>query len=379
MFVHVIHRFIRAEYKFIITLLTFLILNVLPYILSSTITTSGTSLTLTITIFIVMLLGIFNIITHADWLAETFGEPYGTLIITLSVITIEVVMIVMVMLIGNDNPTLARDTLFAIIMIAVNGFAGLSLIIGGIKNSGQMYNSQGTSSYIGMIILLVTIVLILPNHTIATSFGTFSIFQSIVVISMCVLLYITFVVQQTITHIEHYKHSYETNVEPEERHKPEGSISYHVTLLILGLLIMILLSKNLSLGLEYNISEAGLPTTLGGFMIALLVLAPEGISSVKAAYNNRLQRSINLCMGSAVATICLTVPSVLIISLVTGKSIILGLGETAIVLITLTFFITIVTFTRKQTNTLNGMMLLSIFIIYFALIFDAGSFVVSFG
>ena len=179
-------------------------------------------------------------------------------------------------------------------------------------------------------------------------------------------------IKQTITHRDYFKFSLDRSEEEkqEDLHHPVGSVFYHASMLIIGLVIMIALSKNLASFLEFSIQEAGLPSKLGGFIIALLVLTPEGVSAIQAAYKNQLQRSINLCMGSAVATICLTVPSVLTISLLIGQKLILGLNTTAIVLIVLTFFISLVTFTSRRTSILNGMVLLSVFVVYFALIFD---------
>lgn len=184
------------------------------------------------------------------------------------------------------------------------------------------------------------------------------------------MLYSTFLIKQTITHQECFRFSLEREKKKPSHSSTPNFIIYHITLLFLGLITMIALSKNLGTFLEYSIQVAGLPHKLGGFIIALLVLTPEGVSAIQAAYKNQLQRSINLCMGSAVATICLTVPSVLIISLLIGEAIILGLNNSATVIMILTFFISLITFTSRRTSTLNGMVLLSVFIVYVALIFD---------
>ncbi len=367
-----LYRFGKKEYGLILPLVIFLLLNfAFTSLTPSTLLHTG-SIIVTFVIFLVMLLCAFNVVKHADWLAEKFGEPYGTLILTLAVISIEVALIVTMMLIGKGDPVLARDTMFAVIMIAVNGFAGLSLLTGGIKHSTQMYNIEGASAYIAVLIPLVTLCLILPNFTVATTEGTLSTSQSVLIIFVCVLLYATFLVKQTITHKDYFRFSIDR--EEEEHHNPIGSVCYHVVMLIIGLGIMIALSKNLGNFLNYSIQEAGLPSKLGGFIIALLVLTPEGVSAIQSAYKNQLQRSINLCMGSAVATICLTVPSVLIISLFLGEKLILGLNSTATILMLLTFFISLITFTSRRTSVLNGMVLLSVFIVYFALIFDTPTF-----
>ena len=362
-------RLARHEYGIILPVILFILLNFVfqnhsPYKLSHLMVQLTTA-----SIFIIMMICAFNVVKHADWLAEKLGEPYGTLILTLAVITIEVALIVTMMLTGKGDPTLARDTMFAVIMIAVNGFAGLSLLTGGIRHSTQMYNIEGASAYIAVLIPLIMLCLILPNYTLSTEVGTLSSGQSIIVIVVCIMLYATFLVKQTITHRDYFKFSIREE-EDEEHRSPIGSVFYHVSMLILGLVVMIALSKNLATFLEYSIQEAGLPSKLGGFIIALLVLTPEGVSAIQSAYKNQLQRSINLCMGSAVATICLTVPSVLIISMLLNEKLVLGLNATATVLMILTFFISLITFTSRRTSVLNGMVLLSVFLVYFALIFD---------
>lgn len=369
-------RLIKLEYGLLFPLVLFLVLNFAFSSLIPQQISHASAISVTFLIFIIMLSCAFNVVRHADWLAEKFGEPYGTLILTLAVISIEVVLIVTMMLIGKGDPTLARDTMFAVIMIAINGFAGFSLLTGGIKHRTQMYNIEGASAYLAVLIPLITLCLILPNYTTATSVGTFDLAQSIIVIIVCIILYGTFLIKQTITHRDYFKFSLDRSEEEkqQELQSPIGSAFYHISMLVVGLIIMIALSKNLAEFLEFSIQEAGLPSKLGGFIIALLVLAPEGVSAIQAAYKNQLQRSINLCMGSAVATICLTVPSVLTISLFINQKLILGLNATAVVLIVLTFFISLVTFTSRRTSVLNGMVLLSVFAVYFALIFDVDSY-----
>ena len=362
--------FVKKEYTFIasvILYLLFLFIKISPVLHSNFF-----NIIIAFIVFIFMLLCAFNVVKQADWLAEKFGEPYGTLILTISVICIEVGLIVTMMLVGKGGLTLARDTMFAVIMIAVNGFAGLSLLIGGIKHKSQKFNIEGSTAYVAILIPLITLCLILPNFTKSTAFGTFSVSQSVIIAIACVVLYFIFLIKQTVTHKEYFQFSLsrpENDID-NNKHTLTGSITYHVILLLLGLLVMILLSKSLSLFLNFSIQKAGLPEALGGVIIAMLVLIPEGFSAIQAAYKNELQRSINLCMGGAVATICLTVPAITIISLSLGKTIILGLSPANIVLVILTFFITLVIFTAKKSSAMFGAILLSVFIVYIALIFD---------
>lgn len=376
-----IPAFLRSEYSMLLAWIAFILLNFVFTDLH-TIKLSTTALVLyTFAILLVMVLCSFNVVKHADRLGRMLGEPYGTIILTLSVISIEVMLIVSMMLLGKGNPTLARDTMLAVIMISINGFFGLSLLVGGVKNGRQTYNTESGSTYISMLIPLATASLILPNYTVATHGGTLSVGQSIIIVTICILLYITFLVKQTITHQDHFKYEPHIpnipNAPNVPKQKGEGnslhgkpSVYYSCILLILSLSSMILLSKNIAYFLGECITKAHLPIALVGVILALLVIMPEGLSAVQAAYKNQLQRAINLCMGSAIATICLTVPAVVLVTMMLHTRLILGLGSSDIVLMVLTFFISLITFTSRKTSILNGMVLLSIFVLYLLLVFD---------
>lgn len=363
-------RFVIKECGLITAILFLLLINSAFVHREKTVYSHTGTLVVTFIIFLIMLICAFNVVKHADRLAEIFGEPYGTLILTLAVISIEVSLIITMMLTGKSDAKLARDTMFAVIMIAVNGFAGLSLLVGGIKHNRQMYNVEGASAYLAVLISLATFCLILPNFTLSTAVGTLSTGQSVLLILVCSILYLSFLIKQTMTHRDYFQFSprYDENIKKQA--SSIHSVYYHILLLIIGMIVIITLSKTLAFFLEQSIETAGLPVKLGGFVIALLVLMPEGFSAIQAAYNNQLQRSINLCMGSGVATICLTVPAVLIISLMLRHTLVLGLTPTAMVILILTFFISLITFSVRRTSVLNGMVLLSIFLVYFILIFD---------
>ncbi|MDA7742386.1 calcium:proton antiporter [Francisellaceae bacterium] len=363
-------KVLKNEFGILLSILLFIFLFISN---STTPNTVGfpQDLIWTCAIAFIMMLCIFNIVKHADWLAERFGEPYGTLILTLSVISIEVILIVMTMIISKDS-ALARDTMYAVLMITMNAFIGISLIAGGIKHRTQLYNGQGANAYLAVLVPLAVISLILPNFTQSSELGTFSSVQATVVIACCVLFYASFLVIQTVTHKKHF-------IPCDEVHDDKSEVTifskkstiYHVTFLIIGLIVMILLSKYLAAFLDHGMTKANLPVAFGGVIIALLVLMPEGVSAVKAARENQLQRSVNLCMGSAVATICLTVPAVLIVGMVMNIPVILGLNNTNMVLLGLTLLISSITFTPTRTNSLNGMAHFIIFLIFFVLIFNS--------
>ncbi len=318
-------------------------------------------------IFMIMLMASFSVVRHADELAIKLGEPYGTLILTLSVITIEVIAISAVMLTGDDNPTLGRDMMFSVIMITLNGLVGLSLLVGGMKHIQQEYNLQGVNSFIAVIFPLAVLGLILPNYTLSSEYGTFSTLQTYFLIFITFGLYCIFLFMQTLRH----KSFFIIGNEKEESHKEsEHSLYYHVGMLIAYLLPIVLLSKKLAIVVNHAIETIGAPAALGGLLVAILVLSPEGMSAIKAALENKLQRAINISMGSALATISLTIPAVLIIGLVTGEKVILGLNGVDTVLLGLTLFMSILNFSSGKSNIIQGLIHIILFILYLLLIFD---------
>lgn len=329
-------------------------------------------------LFAVMLLCAFNIIKHAHYIAEQVGEPQGTLILTLSVVTIEVGMIISLSLAGETHdPFIIRDTCFAVIMLAINGFCGLSLLTGAFKYNRQSYNLQSASSYLALLTFLATAFLILPNYT-KTIPGSFSGPQSIFMVIIAYALYVMFLVKQIFTHSDYFR------IEQEEStgisvsgvestlHRNMRMIIYSMLCLFAGLFLMITLSEYLSECVKYTIMFLGLPPKLTGFIIAALVLAPEGVSAIQAAYNNRLQRSLNLCLGSAIATTSITLPTVLILNMVfLSKSVVLGIGLIEQIMLLLTFFSSFIVFSSRKTSPIYGMTMLGILSTYILMVIDS--------
>ena len=319
-------------------------------------------------LFGVMLWASFKVVVHADMLAIKLGEPFGTLILTLSVILIEVLLISSIMLTGEDNPTLGRDMMFSVIMIVLNGLTGLVLIIGGLKHFEQKFNTQGAQTYLIILIPLATLSLILPNYTQSSETGTFSFNLTWFEIAVTVILYLAFLFAQTYRHKEYFQMSFSEALH-EEEHEPK-SLKYHMLFLVAYMLIIILLSKSLSKIIDFGIGEIGFPVALGGLLVAVLVLAPEGMAAAKSSLRNDLQRAINISLGSGLSTISLTVPAVLMIGMFTGKKVILGLGPEDSFLLILTLAVSMVTFSGKRSNFIQGIVHLVLFLIYLALIFD---------
>jgi Ca2+:H+ antiporter len=322
-------------------------------------------------LFVVILWSAVSAVRHADFLAIKWGEPYGTLILTLSAITIEVVVVSTAMLHGANNPTLGRDAIFAVIMIALNGFVGLCLLMGGLRYREQHYNLQGVNSYLNVIMTLAVLGLVLPNFTTTTSGPTFSTEQEIFLIVMSLLLYAIFLLIQTMRHRGYFIESQHAGVATSSAPHTlrVKSTAFHTAMLLLYLITVILLAKKFAIPLDNSIEQLGLPQEFGGAMIAALVLAPEGIGAIEATLRNQLQRSINILFGSVLATIGLTIPAVLTISLITKRPVTLGVQGGNLPLLLLTLAVSVVTFTSRKTNVLQGCIHLLLFAVFVLLIF----------
>lgn len=325
-------------------------------------------------ILLVMLWLAFAVVRHAEALATLLGEPYGTLILTLSVIGIEVALISAVMIAGADKSALARDTMFSVVMIVLNGLVGLSLLIGGFRHRLQDYNLIGASAYLAVLIPLAVMSLILPRFTNSAPGGELSQLQSIFLIAMSIVLYGVFLAIQMVTHSDIFMQPNPdggANAVAHHRHRfGVRSVSYHSVALLAAMLPIVLLSKSMATYVNYSIGQLGAPLALGGFLIAALILTPEGISAIQAARDNQLQRAVNLCLGSALATIGMTVPAVLAIGWVLDQRVELGLDDTEIVMLSVTLVVSLVTFLSGRTNLLLGCVHLALFAAYIMLLFD---------
>jgi Ca2+:H+ antiporter len=321
-------------------------------------------------LFAVILWSALCVVRHADCLAIKLGEPYGTLILTLSAISIEVVMISTAMLHGANNPTLGRDAIFAVIMIALNGLVGLSLVLGGLRYREQHYNIQGVNAYLNVIMALAVLGLVLPNFTTSTSGPTFSTEQGIFFAAVSLLLYAFFLLIPTLRHRGYFLDLQETATKHSPHHLPRvRSTGFHALMLLLYLVTVILLAEKFAVPLDNSIETFNMPQAFGGAIIAALVLSPEGLGGITASLHNQLQRSINILFGSVLATIGLTIPAVLMIGLLTKRPVALGLQGGNLPLLLLTLAVSVVTFTSRKTNVLQGCIHLLLFAVFVLLIF----------
>jgi len=366
--------FVRAEYPFFIglaTAVTFLALG-------NQILEDVAHPLLVSAIFVVLLAAVLwsavSVVRHADCLAVKCGEPYGTLILTLSAISIEVVMISAAMLHGANNPTLARDMMFGVVMIALNGLVGFSLLLGGLRHHEQNYNLQGASAYLNAIMALIVLGLVLPNFTTSLSGPRFSSIQEMFLIVTSLSLYIVFLFIQTGRHHQYFKEATGAPGTTAAGGHPSPShfksTRFHASMLFLYLIVVVVLAEKFAIPLDNCIERLGMPQAFGGAIVAGLVLAPEALSAVKAARGNQLQRSVNILHGSVLASIGLTIPAVLIIGMTTNRQVILGIEGGNLPLLVLTLGASVVTFGSGKTNILQGCVHLVLFAVFLLLIFS---------
>jgi Ca2+:H+ antiporter len=311
------------------------------------------------------------VVRHADHLALLLGEPYGTLILTLAVTGIEVMSISSIMLHGENNPTLVRDTLLSVIMIILNGMVGLSLLLGALRHREQHYNLQGANAYLGVIIPLAVMGLVLPNFTTTVEGPMLSTAQERFLSLMSVSLYVAFLTMQTGRHRGYFVMG-EDEAEASGKEELSGrrSIGFHAVFLVAYMLPVVYLAEQLAHPVDFLIEDLHVPAALGGIMIAVLVATPEALGAVKAALRNHMQRSMNIFLGSVLSTIGLTVPAMLAMSHWTGRHIVLGAEHADMVMLLLTLGVSVVTFASGRTNILQGMVHLLLFLAFVLLIFQ---------
>jgi len=365
-------RAIRSEIPFEIGILTAIIVMTVGKAWLANLGNPAVFTILFVWIFGVMLVLSFRVVHHADALAILLGEPYGTLILTLAAVGIEAILISAMMLTGNQTPTMARDTMFSVLMIILNGMLGVTLLIGGLRHFEQRINRQGVKAYLSVLFPLAVLGLVVPRFTTSAPGGQVSPLMAVYLVIMSTGLYALFLVVQTMRHSPYFKEPpSEDGVDlPLHGDIVVRSVAYHAIFLVLTMLPVILLSKSMAMIVEYSLDALSAPRKLGGFLVAILVLAPEGLGAIKAALANRLQRTVNIALGSALSTIGMTIPAVLIISLVTGYTVELGLQAVDAILLMLTILITTIHFGATRTNVLQGVVHLILFFSYVVLIFD---------
>ena len=315
----------------------------------------------------VLVAAVLAAVHHAEIIAHRIGEPYGTLVLALAVTTIEVALIVSLMLEAGSGgeSALARDTVFAAVMIIVNGIVGLSLLVGGSRYGTQRFNLSGANAALAVLAALTVLTLILPNYTLATPGPTYAPRQLAFVAAVSLILYLSFVFVQTVRHRDYFIGS-ETDITQLELKRSTAVAS--LCLLLAALVGVVMIGKALAPTIESGVDALGAPRTLVGVIIAAIVLMPEGLAAVRAAKANRLQDSLNLGLGSALASIGLTIPAVAVVALWLGVPLTLGINAENSVLLALSLFLAVLTLGTGRTTILNGIIHLVMFATYLFLV-----------
>ncbi|NOJ44267.1 calcium:proton antiporter [Bradyrhizobium australiense] len=310
---------------------------------------------------------VFAAVHHAEVIAERIGEPYGTLLLTLAVTIIEVALIATIMLGDKPQPALARDTVFAVVMIVCNGLVGLCIFIGGLRYREQDFQVSGANLYLSVLFVLSTITLVMPNYTLTAPGPIYSAAQLGFVDLVTLMLYGVFLYTQTIRHSDYFIKGGAGATETSSLSNRMLALS--IALLLISLLAVVLLAKKFSLVVDVVTAMIGAPPAFAGVLVAVLILLPEGVTAIAAARNNDLQKSINLALGSSLATIGLTIPAVGLATYALDKELVLGLSGQGMVLLLLTFFLSILTFGTGRTNILFGLVHMVVFAVFVFMVF----------
>lgn len=308
---------------------------------------------------------VFAAVYHAEVVACRVGEPFGTLVLALAVTIIEVALIVSMMITGGpEKAALARDTVFAAVMIVCNGIVGLCLLAGGMRHREQAFQLQGANAALVVLIALTTLTLVFPNLTTTTPGPSFSPSQLIFAAIVSVVLYASFLFVQTVRHRDYFL-PVGGGIEGTHAAPPPNRIALlSAALLLVSLVFVVALAKALTPVMEFGIDKVGAPKAVVGIIIAGIVLLPEGVAAFRAARANRLQTSMNLALGSVLASIGLTIPAVAGVSILLHKPLTLGVTPKEELLLALTLLVSVLTLGTGRTTVLQGIVHLVIFAVF---------------
>jgi Ca2+:H+ antiporter len=302
---------------------------------------------------------------HAEAVAHRVGEPFGTLVLAIAVTLIEVALIVSLMIAGGPSTTaLARDTVFATLMIILNGIVGICLLVGAMRHREQTFGIDGVTGALTTLAAITVLTLILPNYDTHVAGPVYGPGQLAFIALVSAVLYGVFVLVQTVRHRGYFLEDTPSGVAVDAPPPSDRDSAFSAGLLLVCLAAVVLLAKKIAPTLEAAVARAGAPPALVGVIIAAVVLMPEGIAAVRAARQNRLQTSLNLALGSALASIGLTIPAVAIVSLATGLTLTLGIDLKSTVLLILSLFVTALALRTGRTTILQGSVLVVIFAVY---------------
>lgn len=308
---------------------------------------------------ILLLFCVMSAVHHSEIVAHRVGEPYGTIILAVSITIIEVAIIISLMMTGrNEYASFARDTVYAAVMLILNGIIGLSLFIGGRKHHTQTFSPHSVKIALVALVSIITFTLILPTFTSSIVGPYYTERQLLFEIIACLVIYIAFISAQTIRHREYFITESTSNAENTHNNILNLTFIISLTFLLICLVIVVLLAKSLSTPIESLLTSYGLPRSLVGIIIAAVILLPEGIAAVSSAKQNKLQNSLNLALGSALASIGLTIPSVSFVSYLFDLPLVLGLEIMPIILLVISVFTVMLSLIGGKSNFVYGVVLL---------------------
>jgi Ca2+:H+ antiporter len=303
----------------------------------------------------------FRIAHHAEVLAMRLGEPYGTLILTLAAVSVEVVILV-VLLQGAPNPTLARDTVFAAVMFDINGILGLAAIVGGLKHGQTKYNISSANSYVAMLLVAIGIGMFIPDFVPDTQWHFYSAFS----VCAMALMYVGFLRLQTVEHRKFFEYSSETDEEAhDEAHSPNA---LHVGIMVGAIVLVGLLSEVMSVLLDAGLAGSSLPKAIPAVLVALISASPEILTALRAAQSNRMQTTVNIALGASLATVLLTLPVIEGMALFTGERIVMALTPVQAGMLLLTFVTVMNNLHDGETNAIEGISHFALFAAFIALV-----------
>lgn len=303
----------------------------------------------------------FRIAHHAEVLAMRWGEPYGTLILTLAAVSVEVVILI-VLLQGTPNPTLARDTVFSAVMFDINGILGLAAIVGGLKHGSSKYNLDSANSFIAILLVAIGIGMFIPDFVPDSQWKIYSVFS----ISIMAVMYFAFLRLQTVEHRTFFEYSSETDAEAhDESHSPNA---LHVGIMLATIVLVGLLSEILSVLLDAGLAGSSLPKAIPAVLVALISASPEILTALKAAQQNRMQTTVNIALGASLATVLLTLPVIEAIALFNGERIVMALTPVQGGMLLLTFLTVMNNLHDGETNAIEGISHFALFAAFVALV-----------
>lgn len=317
-------------------------------------------------LFSVIVATSMRVAAHAEVLAHRLGEPYGTMILTFSAVVVEVLMLVIIMM-NSDAPTLARDTVYAAVMIDINGILGLAALIGGIRHGEQKYNLDSSNAYIAMLFAAIGIAMFVPEFIPAQSWQAYSVFTVFIIF----VLYIAFLRIQTVEHRGFFEYHYDEEVADVAHGGRGSSTPYHVMALVFSVVMIGIMAEFLAAFMEEGMRGSKLPLAIPAVMVAVVSASPEILTALRAALADRMQTVINIALGASLATVLLTIPVIEGVALLTGQRIEMALTPLQTAMTILTLLAALINLHDGQTNVLEGMVHFALFMTFVALVFLA--------